>query len=79
MMELLTNGPRSPWTIFDEFESLQRHEPDFIRSGGPRFGRRLRAVYPPMNVWSSADGLVIDAGCRAWTPGTSKSPWTATC
>jgi HSP20 family protein len=27
----------------------------------PRFGRRARAAYPPLNVWSSADGLTIDA------------------
>jgi len=62
MLELLTIGPRSPWTIFDELESLQEDMNRILSAPeAPRFGRRLRAVYPPMNVWSSADGLVIDA------------------
>ena len=56
----LTIGPRNPWTVFDELESIQA---DMNRSlsgqDAPRFARR--AAYPPLNVWASADGLVIDA------------------
>ena len=55
-------GPRTPWTVFDELESIQE---DVNRplSGeeAPRFARRARAAYPPLNVWSMAEGLVIDA------------------
>ena len=56
----LTIGPRNPWTIFDELESIQA-DMNRILSGqdAPRFARR--AAYPPLNVWASADGLVIDA------------------
>lgn len=58
----LTIGPRSPWTVFDELESIQA-DMNRILSGqdAPRFARRARAAYPPLNVWASADGLVIDA------------------
>ena len=56
----LTIGPRNPWTVFDELESIQA-DMNRILSGqdAPRFARR--AAYPPLNVWASADGLVIDA------------------
>ncbi len=58
----LTIGPRNPWTVFDELESIQA-DMNRILSGqdAPRFARRARAAYPPLNVWASADGLVIDA------------------
>ena len=58
----LTIGPRSPWTVFDELESIQA-DMNRILSGqdAPRFARRARAAYPPLNGWASADGLVIDA------------------
>ena len=61
MLEL-TVGPRNPWTVFDELESIQA-DMNRILSGpdAPRFARRVRAAYPPLNVWASADGLVIDA------------------
>ena len=51
---------RSPWSIFDELESLQA---DMNRAfaAGDRPWRRRRPRYPLLNVWSSEDGLVIDA------------------
>ena len=67
--------PRNPWSIFDELESLQE-DMNRMLTGQPadRQGRRGRAwrrpydyaqgrrpAYPLMNVWSSADGLIIDA------------------
>lgn len=61
MLELLTIGPRNPWTIFDELESLQADMNRLLTPEASRPGPRGRAAYPPMNVWSSADGLVIDA------------------
>ena len=61
MLEL-TMGPRSPWTIFDELESLQSDMNRILSATEPaRFGRRVRAAYPPLNVWASAEGLTIDA------------------
>ena len=56
----LTIGPRNPWTVFDELESIQA-DMNRILSGqdAPRLARR--AAYPPLNVWASAEGLVIDA------------------
>lgn len=57
----LTTWPRSPWSIFDELESLQE---GMNRTLDGRAGRRAdesRYRYPLMNVWTSADGLVVDA------------------
>lgn len=57
----LTTWPRSPWSIFDELESLQE---GMNRALDGRSGRRAdegRYRYPLMNVWTSADGLVVDA------------------
>ena len=66
MFDLVT-WPRNPWSIFDELESLQA-DMNRMLTGQPadRQGRRGRAwrrrpTYPLMNVWSSADGLIIDA------------------
>ncbi len=59
MMELLTIGPRSPWALFDELESLQADMNRMLSA--PEAPRRARAAYPPLNAWSSPDGLVIDA------------------
>ena len=58
----LTIGPRSAGTVFDELGAIQA-DMNRILSGqdAPRFARRARAAYPPLNVWASADGLVIDA------------------
>ena len=58
----LSIGPRNPWTIFDELESIQQNVNRLLASEeAPRFAPRARAAYPPLNVWSSADGLVLDA------------------
>ncbi|MDD2240957.1 MAG: Hsp20/alpha crystallin family protein [Kiritimatiellae bacterium] len=59
MMELMTIGPRSPWTIFDELESLQADMNRLLST--PEAPRQTRAVYPPLNAWSAPDGLIIDA------------------
>jgi HSP20 family protein len=61
MLEL-TRYQRDPWSIFDELESLQD---DLNRafggwSGNRRF-RRGTVKYPPLNVWSRKEGIVIDA------------------
>lgn len=62
MLELMSIGPRNPWTIFDELESLQSDMNRILSAPeASRVGRRPRAAYPPLNVWSSKDGLVIDA------------------
>ena len=61
MLELMQ---KAPWSIFDELESLQE-DMNRVFSGWDaerpvgRVGRR--AAYPLMNVWSSEEGLVIDA------------------
>ena len=64
MFELVT-WPRSAWSIFDELESLHTDVNRALRGRGcgGRSGRRYRraASYPLMNVWSSSDGVVIDA------------------
>lgn len=58
MLELMI-GPRSPWTVFDELESIQQDMNRLLAGEAPV--RRARAAYPPLNVWSAADGLTIDA------------------
>ena len=61
MFELVT-WPRNPWSVFDELESLQENMNRALsnRQRG-RSSRWTRWTYPPMNVWSSTDGIVIDA------------------
>ena len=58
MLELMI-GPRSPWTVFDELESIQQDMNRLLAGEAPV--RRARAAYPPLNVWSAAEGLTIDA------------------
>ena len=55
----LSIGPRNPWTIFDELESIQSDMNRLL--AGAEAPRRARAAYPPLNVWSTAEGLVLDA------------------
>lgn len=58
----MTRYERDPWSIFDDLESLQA---DFNRAfggrglSGHRYGRRQ--AFPPLNVWSSEEGVVVDA------------------
>ena len=52
----LVRWPRNQWSLLDELDSLQN---DVERAfGGGRAWRR--AAYPPVNVWMSDDGLVVD-------------------
>ncbi len=61
MYELVI-GPRNPWTVFDELESLQSGMNELLSGRETsRFERRARLAYPPLNVWSSTDGLIVDA------------------
>lgn len=62
MLELITMGPRNPWTIFDELESLQADMNQILSAPeSAPYSRRARAAYPPMNAWASPEGLVMDA------------------
>jgi HSP20 family protein len=58
----VTTWPRNLWTAFDELESLQA-DMNRLFSGwdAGRGARRTRPTYPLLNVWSGAEGLVIDA------------------
>lgn len=67
MLELRTM-PRSSWSVFDELESLQEDMNRVFggwQAGSEGRARRRswpgRSVYPLLNVWSSAEGAVIDA------------------
>jgi HSP20 family protein len=61
MFELAT-WPRNPWSIFDDLESIQNDMNRlFSERGNGRLLRRNRPTYPLLNVWSSADGVIIDA------------------
>ena len=69
MLELMTIRPRNPWTIFDELESLQADMNRLLsEEDAGRYGRRARAAYPPLNVWSSQDGLVVEAEIPGMDP-----------
>lgn len=60
-MRELTRFTRDPWSIFDELAGIQdefnRVFGDWDGRGG--YGRR-RVGLPPMNVWSSKDGVIVD-------------------
>lgn len=61
MYEIYT-WPRNPWSIFDNLESMQEGiNRLFNDRGNERALRRSRPTFPPLNVWASADGLIIDA------------------
>jgi len=64
MLNLVT-WPRSSWSIFDELESLQEDMNRALtgRASGAESSRRSTygTKYPLMNVWSSEEGVVIDA------------------
>ena len=59
MFDELVVWPRSSWSVFDELESLRSVVHRSLDAA--EAGRTARIAYPPMNVWSSADGLIIDA------------------
>jgi HSP20 family protein len=62
MFELVT-WPRNPWSIFDEFESLQDDMNRMLtgREKGQRSeGWRRKPAYPLMNIWAAEEGLLID-------------------
>lgn len=66
MLKLIT-WPRNAWSIFDELESLRAGmRKTFDGEGSDDEGRRVlswrsRPTYPLMNVWSSPDGIIVDA------------------
>ncbi|MCE9614276.1 MAG: Hsp20/alpha crystallin family protein [Lentisphaerae bacterium] len=56
----MVNNYQGPWSLLDDLVSMQD---DFNRlfddrNGVSRFGRRS---YPPVNVWQSADSVIVDA------------------
>lgn len=56
----LTTWPRSPWSIFDELESLE-DSMNRALEGRQGYSGDRKYRYPLMNVWTSPDGLVVDA------------------
>lgn len=52
---------RNPWSIFDELEALQADLNRAFTGGGAYRPARRGQVFPRMNVWSSKEGLIIDA------------------
>ena len=60
MFDLVT-WPRNPWSIFDELESLQTDMNRAFSDLGYNRSWQRGATYPLMNVWSSAEGIVVDA------------------
>jgi len=60
MFDLVT-WPRNSWSLFDELESLQADMNRAFSDQGNDRPWRGGATYPLMNVWSSPDGLVVDA------------------
>jgi HSP20 family protein len=51
---------RDPWSVFDELEALERDLGKGLTGLEEQRQARRRDVYPPMNVWVSAEGLVAD-------------------
>jgi HSP20 family protein len=53
---------RNPWSILDELESLQEDMNRVFGGWAPtRTARNTHRVYPPVNIWSSRDGVTVDA------------------
>ncbi len=57
---MIMTGNRGTWSLLDDLVSLQG---EFNRIfGDGRAGAGVgRALYPPLNVWQTPDGLVVDA------------------
>jgi len=60
MFDLVT-WPRNLWSLFDELESLQADMNRIFSGRGHTRPWRGGAAYPLVNVWSSSDGIVVDA------------------
>ncbi|MBN2301937.1 MAG: Hsp20/alpha crystallin family protein [Lentisphaerae bacterium] len=58
----LAHYERNPWSLFDEIESLQSDiNRNFTRWPWNMTSRSFKEAYPPVNVWASDDGIVVDA------------------
>jgi HSP20 family protein len=60
-MFTLTQYNRNPWSILDDLESLQEDMNRAFGGWAPARTSARRRVYPPVNVWSSKDGVIVDA------------------
>ncbi len=62
-MLTLTRWPGTPWSIFDEFEPVNRalNQAGCQGGAGGRHTWSSRSSYPLVNVWQSGDDLIIDA------------------
>jgi HSP20 family protein len=47
--------------LFEELESLQSDMNRLLSAPEARPGRRSRTSYPPLNAWTSEEGLTLDA------------------
>jgi HSP20 family protein len=65
MFDIVT-WPRNQWSVWDELDSLQN---DMNRlfggqtagSAGNRRRWRRSPAFPPVNIWHSEDGIIVDA------------------
>lgn len=57
---MIMMSSRGPWSLLEDLVGLQGDFNRLFGDGGWRV-RAGRALYPPLNVWQSADGLVVDA------------------
>jgi HSP20 family protein len=58
MLDML-NWAESPWSVWNELDSIQ-DDVSRLLGGGQRRAWQRRPAYPPLNVWYSDDGVVID-------------------
>lgn len=70
MLEV-TTWPRSAWSIFDELESLQEsmnRALRYERTAPNRWRGHRGGRYPLLNVWTSDDGLIVEADMPGVNP-----------
>lgn len=60
MVELRRVLERDAWSIFDDLASVEEEVNRLFAGPDHKWGRR-RCAYPPLNVWSSDQGIVVDA------------------
>lgn len=61
-MSVLDTYRRNPWSILDELETLQEDMNRAFAGWAPaRTHGAARRSYPPVNVWSSPEGVIVDA------------------